>query len=133
MATNEWYVNLESKIFTIVKKRMSVDFPDVYMTTMESNNIDTKLPSVLIREMYGIERGFTLDNSDVSAVLFTMQIRVTAKSKTEVSRIASAVAKQFKRLRFTLTSLPVYTQDGDKICSYFRVRRLIGSGDNDIV
>lgn len=134
MTLNDWYTNLESKIFTIVKARLKKSYADAVFVTIDENNTKTKFPSVLIKEMDGYEQGMDLQGETINALLYTMQITVTSdKTKKEATKIMSDVIPIMKSLRFTLVSLPVVLQDTNKYYSVARFRRMIGSGDTDLV
>lgn len=130
-----WFSEIEPRVFTIFKKRMGESFSGVFFTTANEEVSERKFPCVYLHEMEQIEQGNDLINETVNAVLSTFQIQVFSKDAAQNKSIMTEAVRQMKRLRFEVTAMPIYTSEGDKtvFLSVARFRRVIGSGDVDLV
>ena len=132
-----WFAKIESRLFTIIKKRMknSVKFRDVFFTTENENVMPSNFPALYFHELEQFEQGRDLDNVDVNAVLSTIQIQVFSKTAAENKEIMTAAVLQMKRLRYNVIAMPIYTWTKDRTVrlSSARFQRMIGGGDLDIV
>lgn len=134
MADN-WFSQIESRIFTLVTTRMKRNLPNFKLrcTTDGQSNGPSYFPTVYIHELQPIEAGQDLTNRTVNALIYTMQIEVFAKSKSDAKTIMSEAVLQMKALSFDVSAFPVEMSDGNVVQSVARFRRVIGGGDTDIV
>ena len=135
MANDNWFVTLESKLFTIIKTRLTRNigskYPSLFCTTSPVTDADPVFPTVYIHELPGMEMGQDIENTGINAVLETLQIEVTTNNTMkECADVASAVILQLKALHFNIIALPVYSYEGNVIRGIIRARRMIGSDDS---
>lgn len=130
-----WFSKIESRVFTIFKKRMREEFPNVFYTTANEKVVESKFPCVYLHELEQLEQGRDLDNVTVNAVLSTIQIQVFTKTAAENKDIMTEAVLQMKKLRFNVAAMPIYTSEGDKtiFLSVARFHRMLGAGDTDLV
>ena len=130
-----WFSKIEPYVLTVFKKRMREKFPGLAITTDNMEIDERKFPMVHLHELEQVETGNDLTNVTVNAVLSTFQVQVYSKSAAENKEIMTEAALQFKKLAFNIISMPIYTSERDKTVffSVMRCRRVIGSGDKDIV
>ena len=134
MATNDWFFNLESRIFTILKTRitrnLSTKYPNIFCTRSSQLDSEPVFPTVYIHEMPGLEMGEDFDNTGINAVLETLQIDVTTnQSMQDCTRVMMEVISQLKALRFNIATMPTYLIEDNIYRGIVRARRLIGSDD----
>lgn len=134
MATNDWVIDLENKIFTIVKTKASTTlkpkYPDIRFTTSGKSVTTPKFPTVYMHELPGVESGSDIDGSGINAVIYSMQIDITTNtSQEDLKRVSAEIIKQFKELRFSISAFPDMSATADIYRSVIRVSRLIGVDD----
>lgn len=132
--SNSWVYDLETKVYTIVKKRaletLEGTYPTINFTTSESVDADVEFPTVLIYELPGPEAGRSTESSEISGVLKTDQIKVfTNTGRSDARYILQTIIEIYKELNFEANSLIEVTKDSDVYCALARVRRYIGSHD----
>ncbi len=136
MVDERWYEKLESSIFTVINYRVKtaltgkVSKPIRFTTTGESDSVPY-FPTCYIHELTPIEAGHTLDGSTINAVTETMEIIVYTRTRDECKLIMNEAVHQMKRLRFSITAMPIHTEDGKVFSGVCRFRRLIGADDTD--
>ena len=138
MASDTWYADLESTIFTIVKfrleKKLKIKYPKLFCTTSSQTDAEPVFPTVFLREIQPVETGMDLENKTVNAVIESLQVDVTTnQSKKDCKIVTTEVVNQLKALKFSIVSMPVYLEEGNVFRGIVRVRRLIGNGDKDLV
>ena len=128
---SDWYDLLETKIYNKVAKFIAKENgSEVFCTTDEVNVSETEFPTVWIHELEGLERGMDLTNMTLNAVLYSVQIDVFSKTKSEAQRLMRYATASMKTMMFNITSLPLTFQDSpDVYHSVARFRRVIGGGD----
>lgn len=132
MSLNDWYSGLESKIYTYIKTKLKDN--KAVSVSCDENSTNLKFPCVLVKEADGYEQGADLEGSTINALMYTIQITVTSNvSKSEATKIMASVIPHMKSLRFYMVSMPIVLQDANKYYSVARFRRLVGSGDTDLV
>jgi hypothetical protein len=138
MASENWFANLEATIFTIVKFRLERSlkskYPSLFCTTSGQTDADPVFPTVYIHELPGREIGSDLENATVNAVEETLQVEVTTNtSKTDCKTVMTETMLQFKALRFNVSTLPLFSIEGNTHRGVARFRRVVGRDDSDIV
>lgn len=131
-----WYMRLKDVIVGIVKTEAESylsQFTDDYdgmFVTQASNPIPSNFPCVQFQELNGVDRTNTLDREDITAVLFSMQVKVFSEKDEATARsIAEEICDQMKRLQFNMTLMPIPMQSDNLFYYTMRFRRLISAGD----
>lgn len=135
MAQTNWVFNIESKIYTIVKTRLTNALKDVYpkllITQQQRLNDDTQLPVIYIKMLDSPEIGADLDGSTVNAMLVTFETRITVSKDSGLSglrKISASVLENFKRLRFQMATRGEITREtSDTYTTISRYNRVIGA------
>lgn len=129
----DWYMQIQSKVFTQVQYMMKKKYPTLKCTTKNENGLPASFPTMFLHELEPIESGQDLTNESVNAVLSTIEIQVwTNTTETECRKIISEAVTQMKALQFNIIAMPV-VQINDKIAwGTIRCRRMIGNGDKII-
>ena len=132
---NAWFSKIEPYVHTVFKARIQKKFPGLVITTDDSEIDERKFPVVYLHELEQVETGNDLTNVTINAVYSTFQVQVYSKSAAECKDITTEAALQFKKLAFNIIAMPIYSSEMDKTVymSVMRCRRIIGSGDIDIV
>ena len=138
MASSNWFSKLESVIFTILKTRLNAalktKYPNLFCTTSSSTDSEPVFPTVYMHEVGSVESGMDLDNTNVNAVIETIQVDVTTNASREDCKIVtSEVIMQLKAMRFNIIMMPIYSTENNIQRGVVRARRTIGQGDGDIV
>lgn len=129
----DWYMQIQSKVFTQVQYMMKKKYPTLQCTTKNENGLPASFPTMFLHELEPIESGQDLTNESVNAVLSTIEIQVwTNTTEAECRKIISEAVTQMKALQFNIIAMPV-VQINDKIAwGTIRCRRMIGNGDKII-
>ena len=128
-----WYAELESKIFTILKTRITkkckTKYPDLDFTTDDRTETPTQSPTVYLREIDSPEMANNLENNVVNMVKETIEIEVYALTRGDCHTVASVVREEMKALAFSIIqqSPPMTNTDWWRVI--MRFQRPIGSGD----
>ena len=127
---NNWYMQIQSKVFTQVEYMMKKKYPSLNCTTKNENGMPAKFPTLYLHELAPVEQGQDLTNETVNAVLSTIEIQVwTNTTETDCRKIIAEAVSQMKALQFNVPSMPVI-EVSDKISwGVIRCRRMIGNGD----
>lgn len=135
MAQTDWVFNIESKIYTIVKTRLTNTLKDVYpkllITQQQRLNDDTQLPVIYIKMLDSPEIGADLDGSTVNAMLVTFETHITVSKDSGLSglrKISASVLENFKKLRFQMATRGEITREtSDTYTTISRYNRVIGA------
>lgn len=124
---------IESIVRTQLKVRVPKltdnKYPNMSFTSEVSDKVPS-FPNVYIHEVGQSELGNTIANDTVHAVRSTLQIDVsTNTNKADARNVTNACILALKRLRYSVTMLPIYQKDNNIHRFVFRARRVIGSGD----
>lgn len=124
---------IESIVRTQLKVRVPKltenKYPNMSFTSEVSDKVPS-FPNVYIHEVGQSELGNTISNDEVHAVRSTIQIEVsTNTNKADARNVTNACILALKRLRYSVTMLPIYQKDNNIHRFVFRARRVIGSGD----
>lgn len=135
MAQTDWVFNIESKIYTIVKTRLTNALKDVYpkllITQQQRLNDDTQLPVIYIKMLDSPEIGADLDGATVNAMLVTFETHITVSKDSGLSglrKISASVLENFKKLRFQMATRGEITREtSDTYTTISRYNRVIGA------
>lgn len=137
MTNREWFLQIESKIVTILKTRLKKRFEEKYpwitFTTQDVMELPTRFPVIYVHELSGMERGNDLEGDNVGAVMETIQIDIYAPTKGECKEVMNATVLEMKNLRFDIISLPIYLSGQNVSQGITRCRRMIGSEDEILI
>lgn len=142
MATETWYSEIESTIFTdlqyMLVEKDDAPYPELNCTTSsksESLENVSDFPNLYIHLLPLVELGNDLENQTVNAVRATVELQVYSdQSEDECRKIMNACIQEMKKLRFNIPMFPDPQTAAEK--KYFaigRFSRVIGAGDTDIV
>lgn len=133
--SDAWFSKIQSTVFTQVQYMLVKAFPDLKGNCRTTSEVITpaKFPTMYLHETQE-EVGQDLTNETVNAVLSTIYIRVwTNTTEKDCRDILSEATKELKRFKYNVKNLPT-AQLSDKIAyGEIMARRIVGSGDSDIV
>lgn len=141
MASETWYSEIESTIFTVLQYNLalkdSAPYPELNCTTSSQNesleNV-ADFPSLYVHLLPAVVIGNDLENSTINAVNATVELQVYSNvSETQCVKIMNAAILEMKKLHFNVPMLPDPQTVDKKYFAIARFRRVIGAGDNDIV
>lgn len=130
---NEWVFDLGDIIFNNIEEYVTEDigsrFEDLFFTSSDINEDEPSFPAVLIKELPSSERGMTLDNDGINAVLYSTQIEVYSnKSQGDCKRVMKSIVEILKQMQFTIYDMPSF-DNTDVYRMVIRARRMIGGND----
>lgn len=133
-----WYTQLESRIFTLVGHRLRKALKDsvtstIKCTTESSTEAEPYFPTWYLHELTPIETGQDLDNKSVNAVIETIEVIVYTRTKDDCRVIMDETVSQMKEIRFDVIAMPIITSESHVAIGMARFRRVVGSGDTDLV
>lgn len=139
-ADSLWYLDIEPKIFTLIKgktySKLKKKYPTILFTSIDAMPTDgeTYSHTVYIHEIGGLEMGKDLDNTGVNAYECTFEVKVSVTSensnkKTEVREITGYIAEAFKSLKFDIILMPTVEITDSAYTVPMRFRRVIGAND----
>ena len=132
--TNDWVIENESRVFTIVKAliedELKVDFPTIRFTTSNESSSDPVFPTIYIKEQNGAELAADMNSSDVNAMSLTYHVTVTVNTtKSDLKKILRFVLRAFKKLHFRCSSNFDVQTDANMYVAIASFHRTIGSDD----
>ena len=141
MASETWYSEIESTIFTLLQyvlaEKEDAPYPSLNCTTSSQNesleNVDD-FPALYVHLLPSQEIGGTLLNEDVTAIRATFEIEVFSnQSETECREIMNVCIREMKKLHFDIPMFPDPQTQNKKYFAIARFTRVIAGGDSDIV
>lgn len=138
MASESWFSQIESTVFTVVQAKVSKKIKNIYYTTKnetwmnESESTSGKFPTLYLHELNPAEIGQDLAGRTINAVLSTIEIQVyTNTSENECRKICTEAILAMKSLGYSVTLFPDPSTKTKVSTAVMRFRRKIGSGDID--
>lgn len=137
MDNERWYEELESNIFTLVSHRIRKALKDkvsktIKFTTEAQSDSTPYFPTCYIHSLTPAETGNDLVGQTINAIISTMEVIVYSNDKGECTTIVNEAVFQMKRLGFSVTAMPILTEDGRVSNGVCRFRRVIGADDKDL-
>lgn len=131
---SEWYANIESKVFTIVKTRINkkykTKYPSLEFISDDENKTPANSPTVYLREIDNPEMAESLEGDFVNMVRENIEVEVySRKSKADCKDVSVAVRAEMKALCFRIVQQSPPMPDGDWWRCIMRFYRPIGAGD----
>lgn len=134
---NAWFASLEAKIFNIVsyrlKKALGMSDKDIKCTTDGQSSTTAVFPTFYLHELSPMEEGNDIENKTINAVTETIEIIVYTKNRQQCKKIINEAVLQMKGISFDVTMMPIITTDDNVYSGVARFRRIVGSGDTDLV
>lgn len=134
---NAWFASVEAKIFNIVsyrlKRALNMSDRDIKCTTDGQSNSTAVFPTFYLHELSPVEFGQDITNKTINAITETIEIIVYTKNRQQCKKIINEAVVQMKALGFDITMMPIITTDDNVYSGVARFRRIIGSGDADLV
>ena len=129
-----WTSDIETKVFSRVKNEgtsaLKQTFPIIFYTAENESDSEPVFPTVFVQELPGLERGNTLDGTEINAVLASFQVDISDnKSKARVKQVMNQTVNTMKSMRFEVTSMPTYRTENGIYIGTARFRRMIGALD----
>ena len=134
--SSNWIMQLPSVVFTRVKTEFSEKIKTKYnmtsenFSTTDSQNKKAVFPFVYINLLPAVEQGMDLEGIDINGGLFTFQIDVyDNQTQARAREVMGEVVRVMKTMRFEVTAMPSFDNDGDTNRMTARFRKLIGALD----
>jgi len=128
-----WTLDVSSKVFSLIKTKtqnaLKNKYPDLYITDEEMQNRAPTFPTVYIHELEGAEIGNDLVNQTINGINFSIQIDVSAKTRTDAKTVMAEVISNLKSMAFTLYGMPILQKTSDVYVLTARGRRILGATD----
>ena len=134
-----WYEQIEDNILSYVKtvlngkgyKPRITSILD--KTVVDDDGVPKKFPTVYFHSLQPAEVGNDLENTDINAILTTIEIQVFSNDYNECQSLWSLTLDCMKSLRFNVPMLPITSKMGDYFSSVARYRRVVGAGDSELI
>ena len=127
---DNWYADIENRVFTYVKHYIQNTYPDLDCTTKGYNIAPTQFPAMYLHELPSVEIGQDLDNISVNGVMSTIEIQMFSDiSENECKEMMFEAIGLMKSLRYAVTAFPDVTTNNNIAFGVARFRRAIGNGD----
>lgn len=129
-----WWALLESRLFTKFKTKLnnalSNKFPNLYCTSSPMTKAASQFPTAYFRMVDWIEAGNDLENTEVSAILATLQVDVIANtSLNDCKEVVNETISIMKSMSFSIIAMPTFTANNNLYTGIVRFRRYIGGGE----
>lgn len=129
-----WWALLESRLFTKFKTKLnnalSNKFPNLYCTSSPMTKAASQFPTAYFRMVDWIEAGNDLENTEVSAILATLQVDVIANtSLNDCKKVVNETISIMKSMSFSIIAMPTFTANNNLYTGIVRFRRYIGGGE----
>lgn len=134
--TKPWWAILESRLFTKFENRLKTaigsKFPKLYCTSSPMTKAASQFPTAYFHMVDWMEAGNDLDNTEVSAILATLQVDVYANtSLTDCQTVVLETINIMKSMRFSIIGMPTYGSASNNVYTgVVRFRRYIGGGED---
>lgn len=129
----EWYSGIEATVFTQLQYMVKKEYADITCKTTSETVTPATFPTLYLHETQE-ETGQDLYNDAVNAVISTIYVRVwTDTTETECKEILAAASAELKRFRYNVQNLPTTTLTDKIAYGEIMARRVVGSGDTEIV
>lgn len=127
---NNWYLQIQSKVFTQVEYMMKKKYPKLNCTTRNQNGLPSTFPTLYLHELAPVEAGMDVTNETVNAVISTIEIQVwTNTTENDCRKIIGEAVNQMKALNYNIIAMPL-VEESDKVSwGVARCRRMVGNGD----
>jgi len=137
MDNDRWYESVESDVFTVVTHRMKKALDGktkkaIKFTTEGQSDAQPYFPTCYIHSLSPLETGGDLYGRSINAIISTMEVIVYSDNKKECNTIVNEAVYQMKQIGFSVTSMPILTEDGKVSNGVCRFRRVIGADDTDL-
>lgn len=112
MAENQWILDLESKVLSLVKgktyNKLKKKYPQItYTTTNISNDAKASFPCVYVHQLGSSESNQDLENIRVNTITAGLQIEVYSNtSQTDCRMVMSEIMDCMKKLMFNVKLTP---------------------------
>lgn len=128
---DDWYSQIQSKVFTQVQYMLKKSYSTLNCTTKNESETPATFPTLYLHELQPLEIGQDVTNESVNAIRCTIEIQVwTNTTEQDCRKILNSAVTEMKRLRFNISALPM-VQTSEKISmGVIRASRVIGKGDD---
>ena len=137
---NPWYMDIEPKVFTLIKARtypkLVKKYPSILFTSIDSlPTNETYSHTVYIHELGGSELGADLEGKGVNAYECTFEVKISVteqdkvSKKSDVTAITGYITEAFKDLGFKIVTMPTVNISASAYTVPIRLRRVIGAND----
>ena len=124
---------IESKVFTRVQYYLKTNpgkYPKINCTTKNSNAAPTTFPTMYLHELPSVEYGNTLDNTEINAVMSTIEVQVYVNTtENDAKKILVAITTEMKNMGYSVTAFPIVTTSNNVSTGVARFRRMVGLND----
>lgn len=128
-----WYAEIESKVFTIVKTRMTKKYKERYPTmdfvSVGENRVPKTSPTIYLREIDSPEMANNLENNVVNMVRENIECEVYSTNREECHMVSALLREEMKALAFSIIQQSPPMTDGSWWRCVMRFYRPIGAGD----
>lgn len=133
--SDNWFSKIESRVFSQIQYMLVKDYPELKGNCRTTSEVMTpaKFPTMYLHETQE-EVGQDLTNENVNAVLSTIYIRVwTNTTEAECKQILAKATEELKRFRYNVKNLPTTQISSNIAYGEIMARRIVGSGDKELV
>lgn len=128
-----WFAEIESKVYTIVKTRMTKKYKERYPTinfvSSGENRVPKQSPTIYLHELDNPEMANDLENNVVNMVRENMECEVYALNREDTHMVSALLRAEMKALGFSIIQQSPPMQDDSWWRCVMRFNRPIGSGD----
>ena len=131
---NQWAFDLETKIFSLIKAKTYTKLKDTYpkicITNSDRSNSEPQFPTVYIHELTPTETNSDLEQNQINSVIETIQVDVTTNESKKVAKdVLTEIAKEFKKMSFSIIAMPSFDDDKKIFSATARFRKIINATD----
>ena len=131
-----WYLDIEMKVFSIVKAnlvaKLKSKYKDLNVTMDGARDLDTKFPTVYVQTTSFEEIGADLVGDMINGIKLTTQVDVIV-TKSQGKRVADEVSLEvmnaFKGMYFKATMPKLQFDSNGNVRTVSRFERVFGNGD----
>ena len=124
---NSWALDFEDTLCSLLKSYMGSKVKGIKVTQDEESGGTATFPTLLVKQIGGIEAGRTNEAKTINAIRPTFQITITNKGKREdINDIAIHAVSFFKQQSFEVSNV-ITTISKQVRTATFRATRVIGN------
>ena len=131
--TEDWVTTTENILFTkfsaLVSDKYLSDYPKLNVTNSSKDSSKAQFPTIYFEVLSNNEKGNSLENYEINAIEYTVQIKVITEEEMVCREIANYIKMLMKELLFNVVTSPLQANTQDTYVMVARYRRVITSSD----
>jgi len=131
--SDTWFSEIESRVFTIVKTRMTKKYKERYPTmdfvSVGENRVPKTSPTIYLHEIASPEMANDLENNVINMVRTNIECEVYSLNREDCLNVSALIRFEMKSIGFSIIQQSSPLNSDNWWRSVMRFNRPVGSGD----